>query len=233
VIELRESAPLMPFSIFRNRSLTAANVVALLMGMVIFANFFVLTLYVQQVLGWSPLRTGVTFLATAGTTVLWAGVAQALTTRFSARPVIVAGLLTLAVALYLYTRIPVNGHFWPNLLPAYLIFAAGLALTFIPVSIAALAGVAQPQAGLASGLLNTTQQIGGAIGVALVTTIFTSRFKSAFNGHNPLQAATSGYQWAFWALFALALAGAIAAFILLRGVRPAEATEPEPVDVPV
>src|SRR4051794_19186268 len=233
VIELREPAPLMPFSIFRNRSLTAANVVALLMGMVIFANFFVLTLYVQQVLGWSPLRTGVTFLATAGTTVLWAGVAQALTTRFSARPVIVAGLLTLAVALYLYTRIPVNGHFWPNLLPAYLIFAAGLALTFIPVSIAALAGVAQPQAGLASGLLNTTQQIGGAIGVALVTTIFTSRFKSAFNGHNPLQAATSGYQWAFWALFALALAGAIAAFILLRGVRPAEATEPEPVDVPV
>ncbi len=200
VIELRESAPLMPFSIFRNRSLTAANVVALLMGMVIFANFFVLTLYVQQVLGWSPLRTGVTFLATAGTTVLWAGVAQALTTRFSARPVIVAGLLTLAVALYLYTRI---------------------------------AGVAQPQAGLASGLLNTTQQIGGAIGVAIVTTIFTSRFKSAFNGHNPLQAATSGYQWAFWALFALALAGAIAAFILLRGVRPAEATEPEPVDVPV
>src|SRR5436190_3083847 len=135
VIELRESAPLMPFSIFRNRSLTAANVVALLMGMVIFANFFVLTLYVQQVLGWSPLRTGVTFLATAGTTVIWAGVAQALTTRFSARPVIVAGLLTLAVALYLYTRIPVNGHFWPNLLPAYLIFAAGLALTFIPVSI--------------------------------------------------------------------------------------------------
>ena len=233
VIELREPAPLMPFSIFRNRSLTAANVVALLMGMVIFANFFVLTLYVQQVLGWSPLRTGVTFLATAGTTVLWAGVAQGLTTRFSARPVIVAGLLTLAVALYLYTRIPVNGHFWPNLLPAYLIFAAGLALTFIPVSIAALAGVAQPQAGLASGLLNTTQQIGGAIGVALVTTIFTSRFKSAFNGHNPLQAATSGYQWAFWALFALALAGAIAAFILLRGVRPAEATESEPVDVPV
>ena len=227
VIELREPAPLMPFSIFRNRSLTAANVVALLMGMVIFANFFVLTLYVQQVLGWSPLRTGVTFLATAGTTVLWAGVAQALTTRFSARPVIVAGLLTLAVALYLYTRIPVNGHFWPNLLPAYLIFAAGLALTFIPVSIAALAGVAQPQAGLASGLLNTTQQIGGAIGVALVTTIFTSRFKSDFNGHNPLQAATSGYQWAFWALFALALAGAVAAFILLRGVSPAPVVEQE------
>src|SRR6266699_7073243 len=81
VIESREPAPLMPFSIFRNRSLTAANVVALLMGMVIFANFFVLTLYVQQVLGWSPLKTGITFLATAGTTVVWAGLSQALVTK--------------------------------------------------------------------------------------------------------------------------------------------------------
>src|SRR5437899_5951370 len=174
-IEQRSRAPLMPFRIFRIRSVLGANVVGFLLGAVIFANFLVLTLYVQQVLGWSPLKTGITFLATAGTTVLWAGVAQALTTRFSARPVIVAGLLTLAAALYLYTRIPVNGHFWPNLLPAYLVFAAGLALTFIPVSIAALAGVAQPQAGLASGLLNTTQQIGGAIGVAIVTTIVGTR----------------------------------------------------------
>src|SRR5205823_15044892 len=126
-IELRGRAPLMPFGSFRNRSLSAANVVGVLMGMVIFANFFILTLYVQQVLGWSALRTGVTFLATAGTTPIWAGVAQALTTRFGPRPVIVVGLLVLAVSMGYYTQIPVHGHYWPDLLPAYVTFALGLA----------------------------------------------------------------------------------------------------------
>src|SRR5438093_143028 len=105
VIELRGRAPLMPFAIFRNRSLSGANVVGFLMGMVIFANFFLLTLYVQQVLGWTALRTGVTFLATAGTTVIWAGVAQALATRIGPRPVVTTGLLVMGVALFLYTRI--------------------------------------------------------------------------------------------------------------------------------
>src|ERR671932_1309690 len=141
VIEWRGRAPLMPIGIFRNRSLTAANVVAVLMGMVIFANFFLLTLYVQQVLGWSPLKTGVTFLATAGTTVIWAGVAQALTTKFGARPVIVIGMVVMAASMGYYTQIPVHGHFWPDLLPAYLTFALGLAFGFVPVTIAALAHV--------------------------------------------------------------------------------------------
>src|SRR6059058_403205 len=115
-IELRSRAPLMPFRIFRIRSVLAANVVGFLLGAVIFANFLVLTLYVQQVLGWSALKTGVTFLATAGTTVIWAGVAQALTTRFGPRPVIVVGLVILAISMGYYTQIPVNGHYWPNLL---------------------------------------------------------------------------------------------------------------------
>jgi EmrB/QacA subfamily drug resistance transporter len=221
LIEIRGRAPLMPFSIFRIRSLSAANVVGFLMGMVIFANFFLLTLYVQQVLGWSALKTGITFLATAGTTVIWAGLSQALATRFGPRPIMTSGLIILAAALYWYTRIPVHGHYWPDLLPAYLVFALGMALTFIPVSIAAFAGVAPQQAGLASGLLNTSQQIGGAIGVAVATTIFTTQGKSLLRtGHTPAQAFTSGYQQAFWALTALALAGATAAFVLLRGVRP-------------
>src|SRR5947199_5254208 len=105
-IELRGRAPLMPFAIFRNRSLSAANVVGFLMGMVIFANFFLLTLYVQQVLGWSALKTGVTFLATAGTTPIWAGIAQALTTKLGPRPIVTAGLLIMGGALFLYTQIP-------------------------------------------------------------------------------------------------------------------------------
>jgi EmrB/QacA subfamily drug resistance transporter len=234
VIELRGRAPLMPFGIFRNRSLSAANVVGFLMGMVIFANFFLLTLYVQQVLGWSALRTGVTFLATAGTTVIWAGVAQALSTKLSPRPVMTAGLLIMAVALFGYTRIPVAGHYWPDLLPEYLIFAAGLAFTFVPVSIAALTGVKSYEAGLASGLLNTSQQIGGAIGVAVVTTIFTTQAKNLLKtGHTPADAFTSGYQYGFWALFALSLAGAVAAFVLLRGVRAPEVAEKEATGVAV
>src|SRR5207237_6381490 len=107
-IELRGRAPLMPFAIFRNRSLSAANVVGFLMGMVIFANFFILTLYVQQVLGWSALRTGVTFLATAGTTPIWAGVAQALTTRLGPRPIVTAGLLNSWVHPFVSTPILFN-----------------------------------------------------------------------------------------------------------------------------
>src|SRR6059058_4789914 len=219
-IELRSRAPLMPFRIFRIRSLLAANIVGFLLGAVIFANFLVLTLYVQQVLGWSALKTGVTFLATAGTTVIWAGVAQALTTRFGPRPVIVAGLVILAISMGYYTQIPVNGHYWPNLLPPYLIFALGLAFSFVPVTIAALAQVEAHDAGLASGLINTNQQIGGAIGVALASTIFVSSAKSLLKtGHSPAEAFTSGYQDAFWALIGLAVLGAILAFVMLRGTK--------------
>ncbi|MGB2875199.1 MAG: DHA2 family efflux MFS transporter permease subunit [Gaiellaceae bacterium] len=229
-IELRSRAPLMPFRIFRIRSLLAANVVGFLLGAVIFANFLVLTLYVQQVLGWSALKTGVTFLATAGTTVIWAGVAQALTTRFGPRPVIVVGLVVLAASMGWYTQIPVHGHFWPNLLPAYVTFALGLAFSFVPVTIAALAQVESDDAGLASGLINTNQQVGGAIGVALASTIFISRAHHLLHtGHSAPAAFTSGYQDAFWALIALALLGALAAFVLLRGTRmPLPESEPAP-----
>jgi EmrB/QacA subfamily drug resistance transporter len=234
VTELRSRAPLMPFSIFRIRSLAAANVVGFLLGAVIFANFFVLTLYVQQVLGWSALETGLTFLATAGTTVLWAGVSQALATRAGPRPVMAAGMVLLAAALYWYTRLPVHGHYWPDLLPAYIVFAVGMAFAFIPVSIAALSGVAPHQAGLASGLINTNQQIGGAIGVAVATTIFTSRAHSLLgSGHTPSDAFTSGFQAAFWALVAFALVGAVAAVALLWGIEPRQRPEAEAVQAPV
>jgi EmrB/QacA subfamily drug resistance transporter len=231
LIESRSSAPLVPLSIFRIRSLLGANVVGLFLGAVIFANFFVLTLYVQQVLGWSALQTGVAFLATAGTVVIWAGVAQALATRYGPMPVIVIGMLILAVSLLWYTQIPVDGHFWPDLLPAYLTFAVGLAFGFVPVTIAALAQISAQEAGLASGLINTSQQIGGAIGVALASTIFTSHAKTLLkSGHTPAEAFTSGYQLAFWALVAISLAAAVAGFVLLRGTEvPVAEGETAPV----
>jgi EmrB/QacA subfamily drug resistance transporter len=227
VIEQRSRAPLMPFSIFRVKTVTAANVVGFLLGAVIFANFFVLTLYVQQVLHWSALKTGLTFLATAGTTVIWAGVSQALVTKIGVRTVMTAGLVFLAAALYWYTRIPVDGHYWPDLLPGYLVFAVGIAFAFVPVSIAALAGVSSAQSGLASGLINTSQQIGGAVGVAVAATIFTSYANSH---HHTAGAFTTGYQHAFWALVATALAGALASALLLRKEEiPVEATAGAPV----
>ena len=229
-IELRSRAPLMPFGIFRIRSVLGANVVGFLLGAVIFANFLVLTLYVQQILGWSPLKTGITFLATAGTVVIWSGVAQALTTRFGPRPVIVTGLLVLAASMGAYTRLPIDGHFWPDLLPAYLTFALGLAFAFVPVTIAALAQVAPSEAGLASGLINTNQQIGGAIGIAIASTVFVTTKNNLVNsGHSLPYAATHGFQDAFWGLIALALIGAVAAFVLLRGTHaPEPSADAEP-----
>jgi EmrB/QacA subfamily drug resistance transporter len=223
--ELRATAPLVPFTIFRIRTLTGANAVGLLLGATIYANFFILTLYVQGVLHWSALKTGLTFLATAGTTVIWAGVAQALVTKIGPRPVMTAGLAVLSLTVLGYTRLPVDGHYWPDLLPLYLVFALGLAFGFIPVTIAAFIGVPPHLAGLASGLLNTSQQIGGAIGVAVTSTIFVSHAKA---GHFTPQAFTSGYHWAFAALVAFAAIGAVLAFVFFRGVHvPAAEAEPE------
>ena len=227
VWELRYSAPLVPFGVFRIRTLTGANIVGLLMGAALYANFFILTLYVQQVLGWSALKTGVTFLATAATTVIWAGVAQALVTRIGPRAVMTTGLAVLAAAMLGYTRLPVHGHYWPDLLPIYLIVALAIAFAFVPVTIAGFIGVPAHQAGLVSGLLNTTQQIGGAIGVAVTSTIFVSRAKT---GQFTPQAYTSGYHWAFAALVAIAAVGAVAAFVYFRGARVPE-SESEPVTV--
>ena len=215
VWELRATAPLVPFGIFRIRTLTGANSVGLLLGATIYANFFILTLYVQQILGWSALKTGLTFLATAGTTVIWAGVAQALVTRIGPRSVMTVGLGVLALTVLGYTRLPVDGHYWPDLLPLYLVFALGLAFGYIPVTIAGFIGVPSHQAGLASGLLNTSQQIGGAVGVAITSTIFVSQAKA---GNFTPEAFTSGYHWAFAALAAFAAAGAILAFVFFRGV---------------
>jgi EmrB/QacA subfamily drug resistance transporter len=227
--ERRTTAPLVPFSIFRIRTLTGANAVGLLLGATIYANFFILTLYVQQILGWSALKTGVTFLATAATTVIWAGVAQALVTKIGPQLVMTTGLMVLSLSCLGYTRLPVDGHYWPDLLPIYLVFALGLAFGFVPVTIAGFIGVPAYQAGLASGLLNTSQQIGGAVGVALTSTIFVSHAKA---GHFTPEAFTTGYHWAFAALVVIAAVGAVLAFVFFRGVR-VEAPDAEAAPVSI
>jgi len=228
VNERRTEDPLMPFHIFRVRTVAGANAVGFLLGGVLFANFFVLTLYVQDVLGYSAIRTGVTFVATAGTAVLAAGLAQGLTTRFGPKPIIVIGLTLLTAAMIFYAQIPVSGSFASDLLPGYVLVGVGIAFAYVPVSIASLAGVAEREAGLASGLINTSQQVGGAIGTAVASTIFISHFKSLrIEGKAVLVALTGGYSWAFWGLAVIGVLALIAALTLIRGHEMAEpATAP-------
>ena len=217
VNERRVQDPLMPFHIFRVRTVTGANVVGLLLGAVIFANFFLLTLYVQNVLHYSALKTGVTFVATAGTSVLAAGVAQALTTKIGPKPVMAVGLALLTGGMIWYAQIPVHGSYASDLLPGYLMVGVGIAFAFVPVSIAALAGVVEREAGLASGLINTSQQIGGAVGVAVASTVFTTHFNSLTADGKPLaDALTGGYAWGFWALAVFAVLAFIAVVTLIR-----------------
>src|SRR5213080_170154 len=221
--ERRLPDPLMPFHIFRVRTVAGANTVGALLGAVLFANFFLLTLYVQNVLGYSALKTGVTFVATAGTAVVAAGVAQALTTRFGPKPIIAIGLALLTAGMVWYSQIPVNGSYASDLLPGYLMVGVGIAFAYVPVSIAALAGVAEREAGLASGLINTSQQVGGAIGTAVASTVFTTHFKTLREqGRAPLDALTHGYGYAFWALAFFGAAAIVAALTLIKREEMAE-----------
>jgi EmrB/QacA subfamily drug resistance transporter len=228
--EARVENPLMPLSIFRIRTLAGANTVGALLGASIFADFFLLTLYVQNVLRYSPLKTGITFLATAGTVVVVAGVAQWLATRFGPKPVMVTGLALDTIALVWYAQIPVHGTYAHDLLGGYLLFGIGLAFAFIPVSIAALAGVGPREAGLASGLLNTAQQVGGAIGVAVATSVAVSHTTHLLRtGSSPAAALTSGYALAFWVIAGISAAGVIAALVLVKNEIPAvESTQSSP-----
>ena len=226
VIETRSPSPMVSFDIFRIRTVTGANVCGFLLGAVVFANFFLLTLYVQQVLGYSALKTGLTFLATAGTVVLLAGVSQALVTRVGPRPVMAVGLALITGGMLWYTQIPVEGAFVPYLLPGYLMVGVGMAFSFIPMSIAALAGVEPQEAGLASGLINSSQQIGGALGVAIVATVaFTHATTLLASGDSPAAAATGGFALGFWVLAGISAASVVACVALVHG-RELEQTAP-------
>jgi EmrB/QacA subfamily drug resistance transporter len=217
VVESRAKDPLMPFSIFRIRTVAGANVAGLLLGAVVFANFFLLTLFVQQVLHWSALRTGVTFVATAGTAILWAGFAQALVTRVGVKPVMAIGFVATIAGMLWYTQIPVDASYASDLLPGYLLVGFALPFTFIPVSIAALAGVAPHEAGLASGLINAAQQVGGAIGVAVTSSVLISHSNTLLHGGTAFPSAfTAGTRWAFWVCVGIAVVGLLSSLVLVR-----------------
>jgi EmrB/QacA subfamily drug resistance transporter len=230
VIEKKHPAPMMPFDIFRTKTVTGANVAGFLLGAVVFANFFLLTLYVQQVLHYSALKTGLTFLATAGTVIPVAGLSQALVTRFGPRPVMAAGLALITAGMVWYAQIPVHASFASDLLPGYLMVGIGMAFSFIPMSIAALAGVRPDEAGLASGLINTSQQIGGALGVAIAATVaFTHTTTLVRTGHDLASAQTSGFALGFWVIAGFGAAAVVATLALVRSQEVALETGAVPV----
>ena len=231
VIEARSKAPLLPLAIFRLRTLAASNLSGLLLAAALFSQFFLLTLYMQQVLHYSALETGVAYIALTLTIIAFSGVAQALATRIGIRPVLTTGMVVSAVALVLFARLPVDGHYFWDLFPAFILSGLGLALAFVPMSIGALTGVKPDEAGIASGLINTSQQVGGAIGVAVATTVattFTSRYVDAHPGAAVFSgsALTHGFEITFYVLAAIAVAGAIVAGLLTEGRPPVEQRVP-------
>jgi EmrB/QacA subfamily drug resistance transporter len=217
VIETRVEAPLMPLRIFSSKTLAGANAVGVLLGGSFFAFIFIGTLYMQQVLGYSALKAGLAWLATSLTSVAFAGLSQALVTRGSAKLVMAAGLALIGGGMLWATQVTVHGQFWASLAGPFFVVGIGTAFAFIPVSIAALAGVAEHQADLASGLINTSQQLGGAIGVAVASTIAATQASTLLHqGAAPAAALTGGFQWAFWACGLIGLAGVPVTFLLIR-----------------
>jgi EmrB/QacA subfamily drug resistance transporter len=227
--EARAKDPLMPFSIFRLRTLVGANVAGLILGTAMFGMFLMLTLYMQQVLGYSPMETGVAYLAVAGTAILWSAVAAQLVTRIGVKPVLIVGMTALTAGLVYFTQVSVGGSYVTDLLPGFLLIGVGLGFSFVPISIAALAGVQPAEAGLASGLINTSQQIGGALGIAALSSIATSSTSDAIaTGTEPAFALTSGFQDAFVAGGIVAFVGILVAIFVVRGRDLEEVPEVEP-----
>jgi predicted MFS family arabinose efflux permease len=233
LIESRTKAPLLPLRIFRLRTLTGSNVSALIATGAVFSQFFLLTLYMQQVLHYSALKTGVAYISLTVTTIALSAVAQGLVTKLGVRTVLPVGLGLSTVALVLFAQLPVVGHYFWDLFPGFVISGLGLAFVFIPVSIGALTGVRPADAGIASGLISTSQQIGGAIGVAAATTIattFTNHYLNSHAGSTAFSgpALTHGFSIAFYALAGTAAVGAVVAALLIEP-RPAQTeSTPEP-----
>ena len=217
-IESRAESPVLPLSIFRLRTLAGANAAGLLLTGSFYSFIFIGTLYMQQVLHWSALQTGVAWLAASITSVALAGVAQALVTRVGAKIVMALGMTLIGAGVIWATQVPVDGHFMQNLAGPMVVAGAGTAFSFIPISIAALAGVREHQAGLASGLLNTSQQLGGALGIAIASSVAASHSQTLLHAGTAAPGAlTGGFRAAFWVLGAIALISLPVIFALVRG----------------
>jgi MFS family permease len=228
-LEARAVRPLMPLGIFRTGALSGANLVGLTAGMSTYSVFIVGTLYVQQVLGYSPLKAGLAFLTASLSAAVGSLLSQALVTRTGTRPIGAAGMGLLIGSLVLLRGIPVHGHYLADLLPGLVIFGVGIGTTWTVSTIGALEGVPERQAGLASGLINTAQQIGGSLGVAILTTIAVQHTTDLLAGGAPLPVAlTEGFQSGYTAALVFPAIGLLVALLLLKGARRAATPGPAP-----
>jgi EmrB/QacA subfamily drug resistance transporter len=218
VIEQRSKAPLVPLRIFRLRTLTGANVVGLLLGASLFSMFFFITLYMQQVLHYSPIHAGLSYLPLALTIVVAAGLGGQLVTRFGFKPILAAGMVAVAAGLFWFSKISVDGSFLSDILGPSLLAAIGLGLGFVTSTIAAVAGVKPHEQGLASGLINTSQQVGGAIGLAVLATLATTRTNHvlATGTSSVPHALVEGFQVAFLGGAIIAAVGAVLTLVMIR-----------------
>jgi EmrB/QacA subfamily drug resistance transporter len=216
-IESRTRNPLMPFAIFRLRTLRGADIVGLLIGMSLFAMFFFLSLYMQQVLGYDALKTGFAYLPLALNIIVSAGVASQLVTRVGFKPTLIAGLVLVGIGLVWFAQISPTGGYVSDVLFPSLVVAWGLGLAFVPVTIAAVTGTRPDEAGLASGLINTAQQVGGALGLAILAAVANGRTDNvlASGVRNPAVALTEGFQDAFLVGAGFAILGALLAAVMI------------------
>jgi EmrB/QacA subfamily drug resistance transporter len=237
LIERRTSNPLMPFSIFRLRTLRGADVVGLLIGMSLFGVFFFLSLYMQQVLGYDALKTGFAYLPLALNIIVSAGVASQLVTRIGFKPTLIAGMLLVGGGLIWFAQVSPTGGYVSDVLFPSIILAWGLGLAFVPVTVAAVTGTRPDEAGLASGLINTAQQVGGALGLAILAAVANGRTSDviASGVRNPAVALTEGFQDAFLVGAGFALLGAVLAAVMISSrdsrehAEAAQRGEAEPV----
>jgi EmrB/QacA subfamily drug resistance transporter len=222
--------PLVPLRIFRSRNVSGANLVQALSVAGMFGMFFLGALYLERVLGYAPLEIGLAFLPT---TVVMGGISLRLTeplvTRFGAKATMIAGLVLIAAAQLLFARVPVDGSFVTDILPVTLLLGAGAGMAFPALMTLSMSGATPQDAGLASGLVNTTVQVGGALGLAVLATLSATRSDSLVaSGHSNAVALTGGYHLAFLIGFALVVAAIVAAFALLRSPAAAETPALEP-----
>ncbi|MCW2918242.1 MAG: major facilitator superfamily 1 [Actinomycetia bacterium] len=216
VIEARAQAPLLPLRLFRLSTLAGSNAVGFLLGASFYGYIFIGTLYMQQVLGYSALNTGLAWLTVGVTGVVLAGPAQILVTRASAKLVMAAGLTLTGAGILWATQAPAHGSFWANL-AGPLFLTGAVTWIFIPVSIGALIGVTERDAGVASGLIDSSQQLGGAIGIAVASTVAATRTRDLHtHGHTITDALTGGFHTALWVCGLTALAAVPIAFLLIR-----------------
>ncbi len=220
-IELRSASPLMPLRIFRLRTLTGANAVGLLVGASLFSAFFFISLYMQQVLGYSAIEAGLAYLPLTAAIMASAAVGSQLVTRFGFKPILATGMLSIAVGLLWFSQVSVGGSFTTDILGPSLFMAVGLGFAFVTSTIAAVSGVQEREAGLASGLINTSQQIGGALGLAVLATIANTRTDDvmASSGGDPSalpNALTEGFQSAFVGGALIAALGFVLTLVLIR-----------------